>query len=349
MTVQEERLQALQMAGFHHHVFARIRLRSGGVKANFIFFIEKNEKLDEVFKTDEYPYLLLAHKNRTFHQMYLEISNWFFNHVIMHTLQKEADFFESFYGPRHGWNLNFIIYFTTKSGTQPLMFVMDILKFRVRNPRTGQMVIPPKASFIKGTPETRDFRIFVSLRKLVTARDQFSNIFFHEITHIFHPIETIFYRSDEQLFLDFERMKMEGLATLTEIASNTSSHMNEHFDIFRSKSTKRIYDFGFYMWLVIYLSKINIRLSLDLTQYTHGNVNIFDLCIYLKLQEHVLQYMQGNYRRIFYAWFMRFRQFTNGQFLEQYLEGARKLGLGIILEQETIASVRGNKKFYYTN
>ena len=150
--------------------------------------------------------------------------------------------------------------------------------------------------------------------------------FFHELVHLLDL---------EPRFLTIlESMGVEGLATFVEFKNNPRGVTNELKNIYdqrvgkfaKSKflstlDAKKQYPFlslarfdyfcGLHMWLVIYFSKLKLNQMLNL----------------FLLNENLSQYMNGQYEKVFYAWFWRFRRLTAEQFLKEYQQAAKKLGI----------------------
>ncbi len=309
---------------FLYHVFGRCQLKYGKVNANFVFFSSKipnsTDTISNLFKNKAFIRLIKQYKNLTFEEAYKIISKNFFENVILWNLNKNANLFEGFYGRNYSLNIN--IYFTTTMGDQSHMFVRPLIK----EIKSEDISILPSA-------DGRDWRVFVNINTLFLRLELMKSFFFHEIGHIFHKIGYKNY---------FENINHEGFATFLQFYNTPSelirrlewdynfrfipliSHPIKEKDLNRfGRATLLLYVFGLHMWLVIYFSKLNLKRAPNLTKLT------LDLA----------QYMHGEYEKFFHAWFFRFRRFTYKQFLEQYLAGAKRLGIRNIFDTKLVDSL----------
>lgn len=301
----------ISVDAFSSHIYKRYRLNAGRIWATFVFFRKETHPLNLLLENELFIQFATHFGNSTFESAYKQIANWFFRNVILNVLESQRHLFESYYGPNY--HLNITVYFTAmESGSQTLMFVRNVVKGRSTWVTTGSF-------------DRRDLRVFVIITTIINEKtDELPAIFFHELIHLLHE--------DNRVKPDvLSKINNEGLATLAEFYANPQwviKKLGSYNSLIAEVLSSPIvlnefvlrgsmpYDYGLHMWLVIYISKLNIQPLPNL----------------YRLSPDIAMLMHGQYEPYFRAWLLRFKHMNDSEFLTQYLAATKKLGLKSLIK-----------------
>lgn len=316
---------------FMRIICRRYHYSYGWVKCNFVFFPFHYGKstigirdVTNLLLDQDFLELLRFWQQRfgniTFDDVYKKTCEWFFQDVIIWTLNKERHLFESLYGPNYHLDIN--IYFVVERLSNFLMAIPTIERHFESGVKSEVLTIVPSV-------DARNFIVAADLPPILmrTPPGFVQSAFIHEIAHILD-------QQLKQIYLGLlGQIRSEGLATLVHFASSPAQVVyyfkNAYDKILQeainrpilpsdeSKTDRNIYYcLGLHMWLVIYISKLNLARNPNLTILT----------------EDIGSLLQGNYQRFFYAWLHRFSRMDIKQFLKQYSDAIKKLGMPSIID-----------------